>query len=110
MEWLSEEIDDETAYYRYEFNNFNPLTPDLFRFKKVRDTPKGVVVIPMWVVGSSLYESNRKRYERFVRNSAINKYCYKTSEEAFFGFRKRQEKRKEILELQLKRITEFLEG
>lgn len=111
--------DNSVFYYRYIFNNFDPKHPFLQRFIKVRDTPKGVVVINEHM--SSLYYHERRSkntkenreykrsLERFILNSSIKKYCYKTKYEALFGFIKRQESRLNILQSQLASVKEFVD-
>lgn len=106
-------------YYRYDFNNIEPERPFLTEYIKVRDTPKGFVVIPKYME-DHYFCGRRKRdtkdnkeykksMERFVLNSSIKKYCYETKEEAFHSFMKRQESRFAILMSQINAVKECLD-
>ena len=108
---------DLQKYYRYESNVLKPDTPFLRTFLRVRDTPKGFVVISEYMfdqwsrIGKrSTDKAYKRKLERLVLHSSINKYCYPSKAEALKGFIKRQERRYEILSQQMESVEEFLKS
>lgn len=100
----------EKFFYRANLILNSPRTPYYERYSKLRDTPKGFVVVPCWAL--STYEKGSlqmKRFEKLVLHSSINKWCYPTKEEALFALVKRTEVRRKILGRQIRAVNEFLE-
>ena len=102
-------------YYRYIPRPYSPQSPSLITFLKVRDTPKGFVVVSEQSFDCWSRWRNEKRernlvgrLEKFVLSAQERPFCYETPEEAFEGFIERQIFREKLLKEQLGAIGDFL--
>lgn len=107
--------EDLQKYYRYHPNTYSPKNPALSIYLKVRDTPKGFVVVHSELLSNwqrccsqKINKKYAKNYERFVLRAQERPFCYETPKEAFEGFIERQIFREKLLKEQLETVGDFL--
>lgn len=107
--------EDLQKYYRYHPNTHNPKEPFLSVYLKVRDTPKGFVVVHSELLShwqrchsQKINKKYAKNHERFVLRTQERPFCYETPEEALEGFIERQIFREKLLKEQLETVGHFL--
>jgi len=93
-------------YYRYEYTEYGngTLSINELEYRLLRETNKGYWIIPDWSYSNEYLE----RWKKWIPKESRSRFAYPEKEKALLNFIKRTQRRKEILNSQIRSCEKAL--